>query len=132
MLFRLRLPCQAGLPPACEGRRHDDAESGSTGVVCMVERRALLIAVAVVVALASVLAPGGAAASDDDRGIELDKEVDSKSIAPVLGLTLAVNKDAAIPGDVLTYSGALTNTGANLELGGRFTAESRGDATTTV
>ena len=60
------------------------------------------------------------------------KTVLSATLTPKLGLTLAVDHSGAIPGDTLTYSGTVTNTGATLTLGGDFTASASGSSTATV
>src|SRR5438874_754883 len=60
------------------------------------------------------------------------KTVLSAALTPKLGLTLAVDHSGAIPGDTLTYSGTVTNTGATLTLGGDFTASASGSSTATV
>src|SRR5215831_4399560 len=67
-----------------------------------------------------------------NAGVQVSKTVDSTSIAPALSLTLAASAAAAIPGDVVTYSGQVTNTGSTFGVGGRFTAASHDDATSTV
>ena len=60
------------------------------------------------------------------------KTVLSATLTPSLGLTLAVDHPSAIPGDTLTYSGTVTNTGATLTLSGDFTASATGTSTATV
>ena len=60
------------------------------------------------------------------------KTVLSATLTPALGLTLAVDHSSAIPGDTLTYSGTVTNTGATLTLTGDFTASASGSSTATV
>lgn len=54
------------------------------------------------------------------------------TIAPVLKLTLAVDKSAAIPGDTLTYSSTVTNTGATLAFSGTDFAQNNGNIAATV
>jgi RHS repeat-associated protein/uncharacterized repeat protein (TIGR01451 family) len=56
----------------------------------------------------------------------------SATLTPSLGLTLAVDHSSAIPGDTLTYSGTVTNTGATLTVSGDFTASATGGSTVTV
>jgi RHS repeat-associated protein len=65
-------------------------------------------------------------------GVEIDSKIDSTSITPKLGLTLAVDHPSAIPGDPLGYSGLVTNTGAALAVNGRIAAKGDGGATSTV
>src|SRR4029077_10537129 len=60
------------------------------------------------------------------------KTVLSATLPPSLGLTLAVDQTSAIPGDTLTYSGTVTNSGATLTLSGDFTASAPGSSTATV
>src|SRR5712692_5420178 len=88
---------------------------------------ALVISVATIVA-----ASGSAAASSGNAGLKVGKTVDSATLAPVLTLSLGVDKASAIPGDTLTYSGQLTNVSSALGITGRFTGESHGDTTATV
>jgi RHS repeat-associated protein/uncharacterized repeat protein (TIGR01451 family) len=85
-----------------------------------------------VVALLAPLWPARVAANDGEVGITLRKTVASTTFTPVLALGLTVDKPQAIPGDTLTYAVSLTNPGAVLGLGGKFTARSHGDAGTTV
>ncbi len=60
------------------------------------------------------------------------KTVLSAALTPSLGLTLAVDRTSAIPGDTLTYSGTVTNSGATLTLSGDFAASATGSSTATV
>jgi len=52
------------------------------------------------------------------------------AVTPTLGLGLTVDKPAAIPGDTLTYTATLTNTGANLKLTGTFVAQNSSNPAT--
>jgi uncharacterized repeat protein (TIGR01451 family) len=60
------------------------------------------------------------------------KTYTSAKLTPALGLTLTADKSNAIPGDTITYSGTVTNTGAALVLSGDFLANGTGTATTIV
>ena len=53
-------------------------------------------------------------------------------LTPALGLTLAVGRTSAVPGDLLTYTSTVTNTGATLTLAGDLIASNTGSATTTL
>jgi RHS repeat-associated protein/uncharacterized repeat protein (TIGR01451 family) len=56
----------------------------------------------------------------------------SVQFTPALGLALAVDKASAIPGDTLTYTATLTDTGATLTLAGNLMVSNTSSATTTV
>jgi hypothetical protein len=98
-------------------------------------RRATVVWVAAVSAATLILgqAPGLALAdSSGNAGIHLEKTVESTSLDPVLALTLQTDRSQAIPGDTITYSGAVTNTGARLGFSGRFTAAAHADTDANV
>src|SRR5437588_13041372 len=78
------------------------------------------------VALLSLLLPASVFASSGNAGIQLHKTVAATAVTPSLSLNLGVDRPSAIPGDRLTYSGSLSNTGASLGLSGGLTAESHG------
>lgn len=60
------------------------------------------------------------------------KTVTTATLTPSLGLTLAGDHATTIPGDTITYTANVTNTGAVLSVGGDFLASDTGSATTTV
>jgi RHS repeat-associated protein len=64
--------------------------------------------------------------------IELDKSAGSTTLISTLGLDLGVNQNEAIPGDELTYTITVTNTGTLLTLSGQFAAENFSDVVATV
>ena len=63
-----------------------------------------------------------------NANLHLDKTVSAATLSPVLALALAVDQSSAIPGDRLTYTATVSNTGASLVLSGDLTAENT-DAT---
>ncbi len=68
-----------------------------------------------------------AALADDERGkIELEKSVNATGVIPTLGLTLGVDLSSAIPGDVLTYTAEVTDSGAILAVNGSVQGQERG------
>jgi RHS repeat-associated protein/uncharacterized repeat protein (TIGR01451 family) len=60
------------------------------------------------------------------------KTVTSATLTPTLSLGLTSDHPTAIPGDTITYTATVTNTGAVLTVGGDFVASDTGPATTTV
>ncbi|HVV75562.1 MAG TPA: RHS repeat-associated core domain-containing protein [Mycobacteriales bacterium] len=70
--------------------------------------------------------------SNGNANVQLSSAVGSITAKPVLGLQLTANRTDAIPGDVITYTAKVTNTGVDLELGGTMTARSSGSTDATV
>jgi RHS repeat-associated protein/uncharacterized repeat protein (TIGR01451 family) len=62
------------------------------------------------------------AAAGGNASLQLTKTVSSATVAPTMTATLAVDKASAIPGDQLTYTARVTNTGAVLTLRGSYSA----------
>ncbi|HEX2681721.1 MAG TPA: hypothetical protein VHQ03_10555, partial [Candidatus Dormibacteraeota bacterium] len=60
------------------------------------------------------------------------KTVTSATLTPSLGLTLTGDHATAIPGDTITYTANVTNTGGALLVGGDFLGSDTGSATTMV
>jgi RHS repeat-associated protein len=60
------------------------------------------------------------------------KTVTSATLTPALSLALAGDHSTAIPGDTITYTATVTNTGSTLNLAGDFIASDTGTATATV
>ena len=89
-------------------------------------------AVAVFVAAILLLPSAQANAFDGNASIELSKTVSATSLAPRLGLTFTVAPARAIPGDRLTYTAMLTNSGSAVGISGVFTAVSQSDIVSTV
>jgi hypothetical protein len=54
------------------------------------------------------------------------------TVNPNLSLTFGVDRNAAIPGDPLTYSGSVTHTGITACIAGSLTAQNTGSATATI
>lgn len=63
-----------------------------------------------------------AAANGGNASLQLTKTVTGASVVPTLAATLAVDKSTAIPGDALTYTARVTNTGAVMTLTGAYSA----------
>jgi len=80
-----------------------------------------LTSVGLVAGLTVAAAPP-AAANGGNASLELRKSVSSATVTPTLGATLAVDRSTAIPGDQLTYTARVTNTGAELTLQGTYSA----------
>ncbi len=76
---------------------------------------ALVSGLVTVIGAAPASAGGGASLS-------LTKTVTNASIAPTMAATLAVDRSTAIPGDQLSYTARVTNTGAVLTLKGSYSA----------
>jgi RHS repeat-associated protein/uncharacterized repeat protein (TIGR01451 family) len=99
----------------------------------LLSSRAITVA-SLLVLVAGVL-PSGVARAGNGNGnanLHLDKTVASVAVSPQITLTLAVNKPNAIPGDVLTYTGVVANTGATLTLTGTLVASNTNATTATV
>jgi hypothetical protein len=54
------------------------------------------------------------------------------TVNPNLGLTLAVDRNSALPSDGLGYSGSVTHTGITACIAGTLTAQNTGSATATI
>ena len=76
---------------------------------------------AVACGLAVAVAPP-AAANGGNASLELRKSVTGATVTPTLAATLAVDRSTAIPGDQLTYTARVTNTGAVMTLTGSYSA----------
>jgi RHS repeat-associated protein/uncharacterized repeat protein (TIGR01451 family) len=79
-----------------------------------------LTATALAGTLAVAVAPPAVAGSN--ASLELKKTVTGATVTPTLAATLGVDKASAIPGDQLTYTARVTNTGAVLTLTGSYSA----------
>src|SRR5205807_9121493 len=73
-----------------------------------------------------------ATAGTGNASINLTETLGAPTIAPVLKLTLAVDKSAAIPGDTLTYSSTATNTGTTLAFSATDYAQNNENIAATV
>jgi RHS repeat-associated protein/uncharacterized repeat protein (TIGR01451 family) len=89
-----------------------------------------LTAAALVCGLAVAAAPPATAAGG--ASLDLKKTVSGATAVPTMAATLAVDRSTAIPGDQLTYTARVTNTGAVLTLTGSYSAAEGNDATATV
>jgi hypothetical protein len=88
-----------------------------------------------VLAVTLVSAPGVAfavAGTTGSASINLSKTVSTSKVSRVLSVSLGVDRSKAIPGDVVTYTATVSNTGTVLAVPGTFTAQNNGDATATV
>jgi len=73
-----------------------------------------------------------AAATGGNASLDLTKTVTGASVVPTMSATLAVDKSTAIPGDQLTYTARVTNTGAVLTLTGSYSAAEGSDSAGTL
>ncbi|HEX4727523.1 MAG TPA: hypothetical protein VH298_06980, partial [Jatrophihabitans sp.] len=71
---------------------------------------------ALVCGLVAAVVDSPAALAGGNASLQLTKTVTGASVVPTLAATLAVDKSTAIPGDQLTYTARVTNTGAVLTL----------------
>ncbi|TMD83113.1 MAG: hypothetical protein E6I78_13170, partial [Chloroflexi bacterium] len=94
--------------------------------------RATVVLTIASVLLAVVQPVGAAAAGTGNASINLTQTLGAPTMAPVLTLTLAVDHAKAIPGDTLTYTSTVTNTGASLGLTGSYFAANNGNIMATV
>ncbi|MHB8492415.1 MAG: hypothetical protein ACYDA6_09430, partial [Solirubrobacteraceae bacterium] len=72
------------------------------------------------------------AAQGGNANLHLGKTVASGTFEPNLGLALEVDHSSAIPGDALSYTAKLTNTGATATLTGELSAANTNAATATI
>jgi RHS repeat-associated protein/uncharacterized repeat protein (TIGR01451 family) len=70
----------------------------------------------------AVAASPPAAANGGNASLQLTKSVTRATVVPTLAATLAVDKSAAIPGDQLTYTARVMNTGAVMTMTGSYSA----------
>lgn len=84
--------------------------------------------------LAFIVAAAPPAAAAGSAGVSLNKTVDplQLTLTPNIGITLAVDRATAIPGDTLTYTAVVSNPTATFAMGGDIDAEANADATATV
>jgi uncharacterized repeat protein (TIGR01451 family) len=85
----------------------------------------LACSLAVAVAPPPATAAGGAS-------LDLTKTVSSAKAVPTMAATLAVDRTTAIPGDQLTYTAHVTNTGAVMTLQGAYSAAEGTDSAGTL
>src|SRR6478672_10532911 len=83
-------------------------------------------------AAALVLLASGSPVGAANSNLHLGKTVSSASNAPVLGLTLAVDRSSAIPRDTLTYTAVVSNAGSVLSMAGDLTVQNTDATTATV
>jgi hypothetical protein len=75
---------------------------------------------------------GGWSGTTQRTAAPVAQTVAHASLLPQLSLVLSSDKDSAIPGDVITYTATLRNTGATLSLAGDLYAAASGTATAAV
>jgi len=75
---------------------------------------------------------GGWSGTAQRTAASVAKTVAQATLLPRLSLTLSRDMDSAIPGDVITYTATLRNTGATLSLAGDLYAAATGTATAAV
>ena len=81
-----------------------------------------------------LLAAPPPAAAAGNAGVHVHKTVDplQLTVTPNIGVTLAVDKAVAIPGDTLTYTAVVSNPTATFAMGGNIDAQADADTTATV
>ena len=93
-------------------------------------------AISLAAALVLVIGTAGQAFAcrppDRDDSFHLGTSVGFASLAPTISLTLGVDKPTAIPGDKLTYTARVTNSGTSLTLNGRIEVGNPGGKPATV
>ena len=93
-------------------------------------------AVAIAAVLVLVVGTAGQALACDTRerneNLRLETSVGSPTLSPSISLSLAVDRQIAIPGDKLTYSAVVTNTGSNLTLTGEIEASNSNRTAATI
>ena len=87
---------------------------------------------AIVALLSSGLSVRPVAAGNGNANLHLDETVGSAVVAASIGLTLSADKSSVIPGDTITYTAAVTNTGAILTIAGDLTASNTNAAAATI
>lgn len=79
-----------------------------------------------------VLTAIGSPADAANSNLHLGKTVTGASDAPVLGLSLAVDRSSAIPKDTLTYTAVVSNSGSVLSLAGDLAVQNTDATTATI
>ena len=67
-----------------------------------------------------------------DDNLHLATTVRTANLTPVIGVTLGVDKSTAVPGDTLTYTALVTNSGVSLVVTGQISAKNESSRTATV
>ncbi|MGI8666877.1 MAG: hypothetical protein ACR2N4_12730 [Jatrophihabitans sp.] len=81
---------------------------------------AALTAMALVSGLTVAMAPSAVAGGN--ASLSLTETVTSASVTPTLAASLSVDRSSAIPGDQLTYTARVSNSGAIITLAGSYSA----------
>jgi RHS repeat-associated protein/uncharacterized repeat protein (TIGR01451 family) len=93
-------------------------------------------AVAIAAVLVLVVGTAGQALAcgtrERNENLRLETSVGSPTLSPSISLSLAVDRQIAIPGDKLTYSAVVTNTGSNLTLTGEIEASNSNRTAATI
>src|SRR5437867_2934791 len=82
--------------------------------------------------VASIIPAGAANPGTGNASINVIKTVGSVAIKPNLALQFDVNASSAIPGDTLTYTATVTNSGSTMTISGAIRAGNNGNITATV
>jgi uncharacterized repeat protein (TIGR01451 family) len=69
---------------------------------------------------------------EQDSNLQIETSVGLASLSPSIGLSLGVDHQTAIPGDKLTYSAIVTNTGAILAISGQIEVSNPNRSATTI
>lgn len=110
--------------------------AGSERLLVMLRRRGRgMTGVAAVLVLLAAVVPGAGpavAGVGGNANVHLAKTVSGALLSPTVGVTLTGDHTSVIPGDHVTYTATVTNTGAKLVLHGQLSAEATSAADATV
>lgn len=97
-------------------------------------RRSWIVGFTVAAVVSGLVTGVGAtpAAAGGGASLDVTKTVTSTGVAPTMAATLAVDRSTAIPGDQLSYTARITNTGAVLTMNGSYSANESADSAGTL
>jgi hypothetical protein len=96
--------------------------------------RTTVVALAAVLVLVVGTAGQALACGTRERNenLHLETSVGFPTLSPSISLSLAVDRQTAIPGDKLTYSAVVTNTASNLTITGEIQASNSNRTAATI
>jgi RHS repeat-associated protein/uncharacterized repeat protein (TIGR01451 family) len=104
------------------GRKRSRAHARSMSVIVVLVGVSMLVAGV----------PSAAACPTPNANVHLDKTVTSAKLVPTMTLQFAADKANAVPGDRVTYTATVKNTGAALSISGEISASATGSIDATV